>query len=370
MINIIKKIFRYPLSTIFLLFGLIIAFICVFCGYAIFNYTCNLKMDIKKYNYKSTAYIGIDASKSLEGININKIKTSMGNSMFNDVEVRLGNDEKIVLANILVDINEKLLYRLENGRLINKDDINSEEKVVNVGRNIVKYSYKKNGERYIKINGDEYKIIGVIGTKNSKLQDNKVILYYDCLGDRLINELSKCNDVVYSISSNKTKKELIRYESEKIKNKLATDSSISLYEYEENTIINNNNRKLNEIVFFMLYFLGVLNCIIVSEFWLLNRKNEIVIRLAFGFNEKMLFKILYNDILNIATLAAFFGIIFSKIIESILNNTLEMVLNFSIINCIVIMLFVLVTTYILTKILLRRIFSKNINDYIMIKGVD
>lgn len=367
--KILKKTFRYPLASIFLLFGLTIAFIGVFCGYSIFNYTSNLQKELNEYSYNTKNYIGLEVDECQDGIKVLKyLRTNIGNSMLNDIEVTVGNDGKMILADIIIDINEKLQYELESGRFISEEDINKRERVVNIGRNMIKDTYKKNKKRYIKINGDEYRVIGIIGTRNTKLQDNEVILYFDCIGNNLHKEIDKICDVVYSIASN-NKEELLKSKFEEIKDNLIEDKNISVYEYEEKIVTSNVEREINEVIFFLLYFLGIINCIIVSEFWLLNRKSEIVIRLAFGFNERTLFKILYGDILKIATMAAFFGIIFSKLIAYALNNTLEMLLNFSVINCCAILLFVLVTTYILTKVLLRRIFSKNIHDYIFTKGV-
>ena len=164
-------------------------------------------------------------------------------------------------------------------------------------------------------------------------------------------------------------KERLEEVSEKIRDRLSEMENIGVYEYEEKVVVSSTERKINQIIFIVLYILGLLNCIIVSEFWLLNRINEVVIRLAFGYDKRILFKMLYGDILKLATLAAFFGIVFSKIIEKILHSTLEMLLDFSLLNCIEIVIVVLCTTYILTKILLKRIFSKEITEYIMMKGV-
>lgn len=68
-------------------------------------------------------------------------------------------------------------FEILRGRMLNANDMKSEDSLAVVGKDFEEYITKKGDLEYIRLKGKEYKVIGVIGEKNIKSEADYMIFY-------------------------------------------------------------------------------------------------------------------------------------------------------------------------------------------------
>lgn len=62
-----------------------------------------------------------------------------------------------------------------------------------------------------------------------------------------------------------------------------------------------------------------MNCVVISEFWILRRKKEVLIRKIFGYSNLKLFALFYRQMLCVSSMAVA-GVLFTELLVAHVTN--------------------------------------------------
>lgn len=354
----VSRHFNIGIEHIYLLIGFILGFLAVLNGISLFNYYINCKNDGQEYSYKYNSIITLSSTD--EDVDIERIiKMDKYNISYSDgLQVYVDKSKKFRLIDILFTNNETTEYKIIDGRMPSKKEIKSGKRVVAVGKSIKKYTYNKLGKRYIDINGYKYEVVGIISTSNSNIQDQTIVIYYNCLEQSLKKNIN-LSQINLLLSSNKytINREYLDSYFKKDKITIFYNNSFAFEEYAR-------DERVSSRLYFMLYFFAIINCIIITDFWISKKRRDILIKKAYGYDNC---KIIIN-LSKEMSLLIMIAIIFSYCIQKVINRLLidsgcvfEMSLK-NICQILLIMVFTVIMSMIVP--LVRIMKEKSITNFI------
>lgn len=195
-----------------------------------------------------------------------------------------------------VDIESKNLIK---GRYLTEEELMSNEKVAIIGFGLERLVEEKNGERYIKIFNEDYKVIGVLG-------NTEVFKYSSIIPIRSLYFIStKVPNVIFYENniSNIDIKEI------NLKNTNASEkeiSRISVIDYLFKNVYELKN-SLYQII------LGVANLLLFSYFFAKNIREKVAIMKVLGAKNSDVFKEVFAKFIRISSIGIIAGLALSKI---------------------------------------------------------
>ncbi|NRT92133.1 ABC transporter permease [Clostridium beijerinckii] len=315
----LKELFIKPINTIFICLGFTIAIYCLSAGTCLFTTFYNLYND-KNYVLKESCSAEFKFKEN----------TSLGN--FVDIIEKRDSDvgfmtprfdleiEKNRTAYLIGIYNYKDLdkiFPLKEGRFFTKEESISNKKIALVGSNLADLIYMKNDKKYIKIEGEEFEVVGLIGRKTLSYWGLRIFIPVNSLPNDIYNsdyesiglyypkDMLKQKNYFYDLKSNSSDKNI---ESIKV-NELSEEEGIA------SRVFSNNKPIYISLLFSIL--LAVISILIFSTFWADSLKKNIAIKKILGADNLYIFKQLIYQMLILIT--------FSSIIAGILNI---MTLNF------------------------------------------
>ncbi len=322
-----KNIFRYRTSSICFFVGMAFSFIALYYGNRSEFKLRNAMMEKNgnKYQYETdVSYYGTTFSPDCI------FKSDRGNCIIRAFYVSLDDAGVITSADIIVYNNEALHLPVLSGKLPQVPDGGTNERIVAIGAAYKQYVHTMNGAEYFTINGEEYRVIGYIGGGMSNEYDEYIVLHADCLGDSLKQQLSSDSSALGMDIVFQSDKYDMAEEIEKARTALSKIGSCSVNssEYNEGVTISLDS----ESTFFWIYvYCGGIS-ILISAFWIIQRKKELVIRRAYGYSNKRLIGFLAAEYIKIsaASLAAAAIVIMTanKISDNYMNRVSDEIMLF------------------------------------------
>ena len=317
--KIINILFRHKMILIFVMIGQFAIYISVFGILNTLNIAELKEKDRIESVYKSRMKMEIiksfDSSLISEDLkNIDKANIIITKGLaVNYKEVNW-----LHIADLIIALNEELPYKLIEGHIPGTDPDDKGKNLVAIGRDKCKYTYEENGKKYITLDNEKYEVCGILGSKYSDFWDYKIILNVNNIGD---NVISRINDLTYfniEILSNEINVSDIYedvYVAIKTCNNDAAIDSYQLYGRGEseirNTLARNNiNKKICILLF------SLCNCIVISEFYFLDYKKEIVIYKILGAKNSFIIKRLMISFVVISG----FTLILYGLVATLLNT--------------------------------------------------
>ena len=305
----ITKYNRYPMSNMFMIIGLVIALLAVICGTSLYTKVENQNKESKDYKYDNEIVISFS---SIDGnyLNLNEIAQCKDiNTEITFFAMSVGEYTRIV--NIAYEYNENPSYILMSGRLPSKEDIAQKKKIVNIGRNLKKDTYKRGDIEYIKFDGIEYEVIGYFGSDESDSLDSIIYFIYDCLDEYHKKSVSEQDTIYIRYGSNVND---VTEATNNIKENIPEniDYSIEDANFYDTGITNEHDK---DMYFFMIYAFAMGICIIISELWIFERREEVAILKTLGFAvNKILLRLLVSifGIMCVSLMTAFLILIIAK----------------------------------------------------------
>lgn len=323
-----KRLFRYPISTIYIILGLLVAFMALFDGVNIYSQVLGKANDDGQYNYKYAMYLQIDT----QGGGKNNIKDLISDRKVNvkicNFAVWPEGSEGMTYMDIVLTNNEKEKYVLKEGRLPDDAEIKARENVISVGDSYLSNLTQDNeGNRFITINGSRYKVVGIMDNNISPAFSANLVTFYECLSDdmkqKILNSphldlmIESDSEDVYPVCK-QIKANILKRDPQAVIEGYKVD-----YKEQQAEAAKRQLAQSPVNIYFLIYFFAIINCIIVSEFWIEQRKREIAIRKAFGMSNLQIIGMLFREMLGISCFAAilcvFLQIIFSKLIGNVFN---------------------------------------------------
>lgn len=211
-------------------------------------------------------------------------------------------------------------YKLLEGRFFNIDELNSRDKLVVVGKDVLNKCIYENGERYLLREKEKFKVIGIIGKEDFKTQYDDYIIYNL---NALIYDIRDVDKVQWTLDS-------IVYSAEELKEIVGEYDNSKLlqgFSYEDDTSDLEKALKSNKdiIISFVLIIITVLLALIQAIlYWVNSLKIEIGVRMSYGATSKSIIIELLKRYYLVTITAAIVAIISVKIIIEVFNVSLLM----------------------------------------------
>ncbi|MEN8435960.1 ABC transporter permease (plasmid) [Clostridium septicum] len=214
---------------------------------------------------------------------------------------------------------------LIRGRFLDEEESFSNKKIAVVGQGLQHSFINDNGRDWIKIDGINYEVIGVIGTDYSSRLDSMIFIplgvvnrQYDIKGEVIVDGVNNPEKILDKIMSNSNGKvEFSRVKDKKImggtfdpKNGKQTEEVLSSNELNENYLTS---------YIYLIVFISALLCIIsISIYWIKKIKKEIIVCNLLGFYKGEIFIRCIKQYIKVVLLGSILGSLFSIVCLNIL----------------------------------------------------
>lgn len=204
-----------------------------------------------------------------------------------------------VAPEIILAVNEELPYVMESGRIPGTSEEDYGKRLVALGRSQYRYAYEENGKHYVTFENETYEVTGVIGNEGSDYSDNMIVFDNRCLGDNVRKTVNELKEYTIMIDSNTVE---LNDTYEKVYNNVygadinCAIESRSVSGNGQSTVektLQKENIRINKVV----YIFCILNCMLMSEFWIIERNKEFAIKRTYGFGQLRLIGGIARDIL-------------------------------------------------------------------------
>lgn len=188
---------------------------------------------------------------------------------------------------------------MESGRIPGTSEEDYGKRLVALGRSQYRYAYEENGKHYVTFENETYEVTGVIGNEGSDYSDNMIVFDNRCLGDNVRKAVNELKEYTIMIDSNT---EELNDTYEKVYNNIygadinCAIESRSVSGNGQSTVektLQKENIRINKVV----YIFCILNCMLMSEFWIIERNKEFAIKRTYGFGQLRLIGGIARDIL-------------------------------------------------------------------------
>ncbi len=307
--KIFEEMFRYKISGTAMLICLVVSMFAAYYGITIYKNVFYEYMDKNEYKYKSETYFTyVPGEMSIfpsvpkdSHVNL-KIKNC---SAYADIS-----KDTIIIDVVLNSYKEN--YPLKSGHYPNIDE--QKEHVVVLGEARMNGTYEKNNKTYYSLFGEEYRVVGVIGSQNSISFDSKVLVYG--MDNELLKRLVSTAESGYSMVLESNECDTRQIYDEFIA-PLNAALSMKTEDFSNSTAEPIYGEKLYCIVIFLFSF----TCIaVVISFWMNQRKHELQVCRACGFTNFMIVKRIFKSLLWIFLFAFCIFVILSFGINYLLGS--------------------------------------------------
>lgn len=298
--KIVRSVFRYKLTAIFFIIGQLIMYVTIFGALGIYNRAYQKEADRLAAQYKNRIEMDVTSLNKSDILSVDREDVTEGNVIAKNVSLfyseRKSNNKK---PEIILASNEKIPYELVSGRMpgIQKDD--EGKRLVALGREQYKYAYEMNGKYYATFENESYEVVGIIGNAGSDYLDNTIVFNIMCLGENVLSAISNLSEYTVFIGSNNSdinETYAKMYNNIIKKDKNAAIESTSISGDGKSTVagtLKRENVKINIIV----YIFCILNCMLMSEFWIIERNKEFAIRRTYGYSQLRIIGGIARDII-------------------------------------------------------------------------
>ena len=283
--NIFRNIFRYKLISVFFIVSQLVMFYSVFGGLSIYNKAYAKEQDRLKSLYKNRIEMEVVTGNGRNVVEHVDSGLSEGNLIIaGKLSLYYAQINANTRCEVIIKYNEDIPYQMISGRLPGSEKSDNGKRLIAVGKYKYKDAYEKNGKKYVTIENEEYEVCGVIGSDKSDCYDYKMVLNIKCLGENARNVINnKGNYTVELLGNNGSLNESYATVFGNIKSadNAAQISSKTIDSKKESDMVDDlsgENMKINIIV----YVFCIFNCLLMSEFWLLQRRKEIAIKKVYG----------------------------------------------------------------------------------------
>lgn len=304
MIKFLKKLFRYKLVSIYMIVSQIVIFTAIFGALRIYNKAYAKENDRINAIAKNRIEMSVNSFSRRDLLSTAGKGVEYGNIVADGkltVQLKDTNNR----CEMILAINEDLPYPLVEGHIPGTVPEDSGKNVVAIGRDKCDYIYEKSGGKFILINQEEYEVVGIIGGKYSDYWDYRIVLNINCISDGL--KKSICSKDEYTILLSSNLENLTDSYQKVYENIMNTDNMCvitanKLNSKGESTVSNTLQRE-NFKINAMVYIFCLINSVIISMFWIIQRRKELAIRKTFGMSTVRIIAGMAKDMLILMLIA-------------------------------------------------------------------
>ncbi len=317
----LKRIFRNPASDILFVIGLAIACVILL---NIADLVSRIKAEEEsqcayKYSVRMVfeGYTSNEGNNTLEQCVIEEFDKLNEGNVYITTSNKIDNEIKGNFIYILMESNEKLAFEYIEGGY--DEEIICENALI-IGESLKSYIKEENGYRYIEIGGIRYNVIGVIENNMSGGIDTSLYIIWDTLSDSAKESLLLHQDSLGEIYYESNVGDgIFRETVQKIKDTYGADS----HEFKTRNVVDNENvvyKEANKMLLTIAMFFSIITCFSVSYIWLLNRKNELAVRMAYGYSTRNMFCLIFGDITRLMVTSLILAVIVQFLYGAIIDR--------------------------------------------------
>lgn len=304
--SLLRSVFRYRLISAFFIISQLVMFYAVFGVLSIYNKAYAKETDRLQSMYKNRIQLDVTVGNSQDMFNYISNGVEDGNMILGG---KLSLSYAQISANtkceVILKSNEELPYKMVSGRLPGSEPGDSGKRLIAVGRYKYKDAYEMDGKKYVTLENEEYEICGVIGSSTSDYYDYKMVLNIDCLGTNVMNEICRKDSYTIELSSNT--RSLDNSYSAVFGNIRSVDAKSQINAKKLNSkgesdvvkALQGENMKINV----MVYVFCIFNCLLMSQFWLIQRSREIAVKKIYGMSDSRIIGAMACNILALSVTA-------------------------------------------------------------------
>lgn len=286
----------------------LLVFLGFFSSFFMFNYydaahriNINEARDLEEYSYQSTfSCLAFGEQFDFRDIEYER-DFSECDVMISDTWVYVGDAEYPRGADVVL-YGDELIYPIIGGHYPTYQDFESDGCCVVLGKRLKRDAYIRDGQDYILINGDECRVTGYVSAGSSALLDYKVILYYDCLGDGIMEDIEYYKNRAGLFVMFCSREDVSNY-------KASLDRYIEIYpenlyniDYNPFAVthaVSAGNRRIAGVI----YVFSVIVVVMVVIYWYLDNKKELVIRRVYGYSRLRLILLIAKRLMGLLVVA-------------------------------------------------------------------
>ena len=301
---LLRSVFRYRLISVFFIISQLVMFYAVFGVLSIYNKAYAKETDRLQSMYKNRIQLDVTVGNSQDMFNYISNGVEDGNMILGG---KLSLSYAQISANtkceVILKSNEELPYKMVSGRLPGSEPGDSGKRLIAVGR--YKYKDAMDGKKYVTLENEEYEICGVIGSSTSDYYDYKMVLSIDCLGTNVLKEICRKDSYTIELSSNITSLDnsysavFGNIRSVDAKSQINAKKLNSKGESDVVKALQGENMKINV----MVYVFCIFNCLLMSQFWLIQRSREIAVKKIYGMSDSRIIGAMACNILALSVTA-------------------------------------------------------------------
>lgn len=278
---LMRSLFR-DVSSWLLLIGIAVSFFGYLNADTIYQNVQQAMNEVNEYRYRYTYQVIVE--KKSEEVELNVVAEEMPGTVIATADVVYMNKvDEYRQCEVLIKCGDPLPWPIEE---------QDSEGLIYIGNNLLKECEIVNGKMFLMINGESLPVKGVISSKKSDILNNKIVFLYEAVEYTGLNDNEQ---LILEIGSE-------RYEYENELQRLVDKYSETMniwYEKIDKKYISVGGADSDAKFFEVISIFAIINCIVISEFWILRRKREIIISRLFGYGTIKLIARLYGMILLI-----------------------------------------------------------------------
>lgn len=298
------KIHLYNYSSILLFLGIVVSYIAFMNGISIYCEINHAAAEINEYKYKNSYYVGVSEIKDRNKI-IKAMENIEGNVGITGIVANINDADEYHEGEIIFKQSEDLPYTV--------DYINEQGEVI-IGEDLKKWVYEKDNQKYICLDGISRTIAGYVKSDKSEILNYKLIFTPNSNVLDLYLDENEYLTLECASNNSSIKESVVAFYYEN------ADIAEIFYEEDDNSYIEVGSENDNEKFYIIISLFSIVNCIVISEFWILRRKKEIHIRKLVGFSNMKIFSMLYKNILTIELPAIAVAMVLQGIINIFSGN--------------------------------------------------
>ncbi len=232
-------------------------------------------------------------------------------------------------------------FPLVRGEYYTVDDVKKGNKVVLIGASLEDNAYKKNNKEYIKIEGEEYIVKGILGFENQASQwDRRMVMpctaFPKSYFEKAIND--KYDTLIYVIyrEDGDYSKDIttITNRVEKIFNNVVVNCDGPIY---SESVLNQVAVNPDKILLIALvgYIVTLILSINITVFWMENRRYEISLRKAMGFSNGSIVKMIFGEMMGFVFIAFVLALLLQLVLNAVMGSIVDYVLKIYLPNLLV-----------------------------------
>lgn len=324
-----RKIFRNPASDLLFVIGLVISCVILINVAELISKLTDEEKGTNRFKFVSDVSVEVGADVSFDDKYLIKDiidyydKVEEGNMyIYRTVHVDKQKDEQCA-ALVLMEDNENLQLKFKEGGYVKGYDYKN---AAIIGESLEEYIIEEEGKKYISIDGERFSVIGILENNMSSGIDKSFYILWDTMETDI--KTAWIEDEYYPMFVD------FYYESNVQEPSFMEVLVNSLPQYQlqfevlsdEHTImddwINEMYKNVKKILLSGTLIFSVLTCFSVSYLWLLNRRKELSVRMAYGYSAWQIFKLLFRDTLLLMLPALVISVVIQSVYNLLFNKEL------------------------------------------------